>query len=309
MPLVSVLLPVYNGERYLEVAVRSILSQTFRDFEFLILNDGSTDRTASILTRLSREDARIQVFSRENRGLVISLNELLEKAEGRYCARMDADDIALPCRLDAQVTYFQNHPEVVLLGGQIELIDAATRLLGVLGQPLTHREIEGNHLCGHTSICHPAAMFDRIKALGVGGYQDAFFRAEDLDLWLRLGEIGPVANLAVTILMYRIHGKSISGSNQKKQVETVRRVCQAAWERRGLKGQYVCQSAAWREEGGWASRHRFSLKYGWMAWKHGHETSARSYAWQAILTNPFSVDSWRLYMVTQLRRGRSVGKD
>lgn len=304
MPAVSVLLPVHNGGQYIETAVRSILTQTFRDFELLILDDGSTDGTAAILARLSTADERIRVISRENRGLVASLNELLGQARGRYCARMDADDVALPRRLERQVHYLNTHPDVVLLGGQIELIDAGSRRLGVVGQPLTHEEIEDCHLRGHTSICHPAAIFDQAKVQLLGGYRSELFPAEDLDLWLRLGEVGCVANLDELVLQYRIHDQSISSLNQAKQVASWHQVAKDAWNRRGIAGDYICESTFWREEDGRHSRHRFALKYGWMAWKNGHRQVASYYGWRAIRTRPLRGDSWRLLLVSMMRRYR-----
>jgi glycosyltransferase involved in cell wall biosynthesis len=124
-PAISVLMPVYNTERYVAEAVESILAQTFRNFEFLIIDDGSTDRSLSILKRYAERDPRIYLVSRPNTGYVIALNEMLAMARGEFIARIDADDIALPERFEVQVAYLREHPEVVCLGSKVQFIDEA----------------------------------------------------------------------------------------------------------------------------------------------------------------------------------------
>lgn len=301
MPLVSVLLPVYNGETYLEAAVRSILDQTFTDYELLILNDGSTDRSGEILARLAGEDERIQVITRENRGLVASLNELLERSCGTCCARMDADDLALPDRLEQQVQYLSDHPEVVLVGGQPLLIDSSGRPLGIMHQPLSHAEIDRDHLRGCSSVSHPAVLFRKEKVLQVGGYRQESYPAEDLDLWLRLGEVGEIRNLPEVVLRYRIHEKSISGSNQTRQLDAARRACEAAWNRRGVVGQHQFEAQPWRAGDGRHSRHQFTVRYGWMAWNQGHASTARTYALRAVVQLPWKVEGWKLLYCSLFR--------
>ena len=122
-PAVTVLMSVFNGEAYLRKAIESILGQTFFDFEFLIINDGSTDDTGAILEHEAKRDARIKVFEQDNQGLVGSLNFGLSKARGRLIARIDADDIAYPQRLEKQVAYMAKHTELLALGSAITLID------------------------------------------------------------------------------------------------------------------------------------------------------------------------------------------
>src|ERR1700680_300023 len=128
-PKVSVVMSVFNGQTFLSEAIESILGQTFRDFEFLIIDDGSTDRTAEILSTIAQSDGRIQIVSRSNKGRAISLNVGINLAAGKYIGRMDADDVALPRRLEQQVTFMEQHPGVVLLGGAVELISAAGQRL------------------------------------------------------------------------------------------------------------------------------------------------------------------------------------
>ena len=122
-PLVSVLMSVYNGDRYLDEAIDSILSQTYENFEFIIINDGSTDHTKDILSSYSNQDNRIRVFHQKNHGLTFSLNRGLELSRGKYVARMDADDISSPRRLEEQINYLRANPEVGVLGTQMEIIN------------------------------------------------------------------------------------------------------------------------------------------------------------------------------------------
>ena len=136
---VSVLLPLYNGEAYIREAVESVLAQTRRDFELLILDDGSRDGSLAIVQEIARRDPRVRLISRENRGLTETLNELLAAARGEFVARMDADDVCLPDRFERQVAFLDAHPEVVCVGGDPVMIDERGRLLTALEQGPTHR--------------------------------------------------------------------------------------------------------------------------------------------------------------------------
>jgi glycosyltransferase involved in cell wall biosynthesis len=210
-PQVSVVMAVYNCERYLEEAVESILNQTFRDFEFIIINDGSTDRSSELLNCLASKDGRIRLVHQENIGLTTSLNHGLYMARGELIARMDADDIALPCRFDHQVGFLQKHQDVVLLGGEVELISEQGVELGPRGQPTDEQEIRRRLLLGDGGvITHPAIMFRRSVALKVGGYDLRFSTTQDLDLFIRLSERGKVTNLPETVLKWRQHGGSVN---------------------------------------------------------------------------------------------------
>jgi glycosyltransferase involved in cell wall biosynthesis len=145
-PQVTVVLPVYNAEAHLAAAVESVLSQTFADFEVLAINDGSTDGSGAILTRYAAANPRLRVIDQPNRGLIEVLNRGVREARGRWVARMDADDVCLPRRLERQVAHLAAHPDVALLGGWVATIDEAGRLLAdVVPFPVTHDE------CGRRS--------------------------------------------------------------------------------------------------------------------------------------------------------------
>ena len=296
MIAVSVLLPVYNGERYLREAVRSVLAQSFADFELLLLDDGSTDGSLAIAQGLAERDPRVRVVSRENRGLVATLNELLKLAQGELIARMDADDVCLPDRLQRQVAYLQAHPEVVCLGGDVELIDARGRYLTTLRMLVRDDEIQREAMQGHTTICHPCAMYRRAAIQALGGYRGAFYPTEDLDLWLRLGEQGRLANLRGPVLRYRLHDESISHNNAQMQRSAARRSCEDAWRRRGVEGGRIAAQDHWRPGADAQSQHQFMLQYGWWAFNSGQRRTSAIYGLKAIRRMPLRSAGWRLLL-------------
>jgi glycosyltransferase involved in cell wall biosynthesis len=294
-PLVSVLLCVFNAEDYLGEAIESIIQQTFIDFEFIILNDGSKDNSLKIIEEHAAKDSRIKVISRENRGIVSSRNELLIASRGHYVAVMDADDIALPNRLQLQVQYLDNHPEVLGLGGDYHVIDSKGRHLTTFSLPESNDEIQKMMLVGHTAILHPTSLFRRNAIRAIGDYDPDFELVEDLDLWLRLSEKGQIANLKKVVLKYRLHGNSISEKNGLKQRENGRRACEAAWKRRGISEKYKADSA-WRPTSAKDSRHEFMLRYGWWAWNSCQRWTAFIYGLKAIRVKPFNDLSWKLFL-------------
>ena len=155
-------MPVYNGARYVAEAIDSILAQTFSDFEFIIVDDGSTDRSLKIIRNYEKRDARIKVISRPNTGIVGALNDALAAAESEFIARMDADDVALPDRFQAQLDYVRNNPDVVALGSRVIGIDPCGCELFRSEHKLDHDAIDAELLNGvGWAIVHPAAMLRR----------------------------------------------------------------------------------------------------------------------------------------------------
>lgn len=208
-PVVTVLMSVFNGEAYLKKTIESILDQTFSDFEFLIINDGSTDDTGAILEHEAKRDTRIKVFEQDNQGLVASLNFGLRKARGQLIARIDADDIAYPLRLEKQVAYMDDHPEILVLGSAITLIDEKGRTVKEINYPTGTNKVKSAMMLG-SKLAHPAVMMRREQVIQAGAYREACRHAEDYDLWLRLLEIGKIDNLDEALLYYRQHDKKIS---------------------------------------------------------------------------------------------------
>lgn len=227
LPRVTVLMPVFNVEKHLRAAVDSVLTQTFADFEFLIVDDCSTDGTAEILD--SYDDPRIvRVRNPQNLGIVASLNLGLALSRGELIARMDGDDICLPGRLAAQVAHMDANPAVVLLGTKYVHIDDDGQFVyhGFEMPPPPEPGTPGYmrwSLLWMTSIQHPTAMIRRSALAGLQ-YDAAYFTAEDYDLWTRLSQRGKIERLQQVHLHYRVNPAGISTTRRQQQLETHYRI-------------------------------------------------------------------------------------
>ncbi|KUR76297.1 glycosyltransferase [Novosphingobium sp. FSW06-99] len=219
VPGISVAMSIYDGERFLAAAIESVLGQTFADFEFLILDDGSRDASRAIAAHYAARDHRIRLIARENRGLVASLNELLALARAPLVARMDADDVCLPDRFARQVAVLAARPEIGVLGTWTEDIDEndTPYPLDALDHPVDHAQFIAAIDAGAPLLCHPAVMFRRDLVLSVGGYHPAFRHCEDLDLWLRLASVTQIANLPERLLQYRHYSQQVSSRHATEQ--------------------------------------------------------------------------------------------
>ncbi len=217
-PLVSVVMSVYNGARFLDEAVNSIRAQTFRNWEFLIVDDGSTDASPDILARHARSDARIRILSQKNAGLIRSLNRGFAEASAAFIARMDADDVSRPYRFEMQLDFLNDNPGVALVGGAIEVIDAQGRPMNVIRLPLTPDRLRAHMLELGCGLAHPTVLFDRTVLQKTGTFRSAYRHAEDYDLWLRMLEHVQLANLDEILLSYRRHGESVSYKHATQQI-------------------------------------------------------------------------------------------
>jgi glycosyltransferase involved in cell wall biosynthesis len=294
-PMISVLLPVYNAERYVAEAVQSILDQTFDDFEFLIVDDGSTDSSRAILEEFAARDRRIRLVSRPNTGYVVALNEMLGRARGELVARMDADDAALPERFERQLAYLAEHPECLALGSRVTVIDPEGLPLAVMTDLLEHDEIERALLVGlGAAIYHPSVMFRKKPVLELGGYRKEYYLAEDLDLFLRLGERGRLANLAEPLLRYREHMSKVGRSRVEQQRAAARGAIAEAHRRRGLpppEGVLEGESRIFNPA-------EVSSTWAWWALGSGYPSTARKHAMASLTRNPFSPATWKLLLCT-----------
>ncbi len=301
LPAISVLMPVYNSQRYVARAVESILGQTFKDFELVIVDDGSTDRSLEILRTYAARDRRIRLTTRPNRGISPTRNELLRQARGALIAPMDSDDVALPCRLAREAAFLGEHPEVVCIGGSYRIIDEADRLIH-RGFPVAEHdeEIQRLMLVGHCSLHQPTVMYRHAAAQEVGGYDERMPVAEDMDLWLRLGEVGKLANLPEPVLDYRVHANSVSDRMQQAALIEIRRACERAWKRRGITG--TVEVMPWRASEHADSRHEFFVRFGWWAFNSGQRRTAGIYALRAIGALPLGAMGWRLLACAVLKR-------
>lgn len=224
-PLVSVIMPVYNGEKYLQEAIDSILNQTFGDFEFIIINDGSTDKTLEIIKSYS--DPRIRVISQENKGIIHSLNKGISESRGKYIARMDADDISLPDRFKRQSDFLEANPEIGLLGTTFAIqIDKKIKCIAaVLLQDSDLRR----QLLYKCPFGHGTVMFRKNLETGLNGlwYSPSEKHVEDYELWSRIALITKVANLPGVLYIWRDNPFGISSSKRaiqrKNTLKIVRR--------------------------------------------------------------------------------------
>ena len=234
-PPVTVLMPVYNGERYVARAVKSILDQTFRDFEFLIINDGSTDGGIDIIREFG--DPRIRVIDTENQGVAAALRLGMEMARGAYIARMDADDESLPDRLEIEKNYLDAHPEVAIVHGSVEYMDSeGSRIL--LDWNEGRSNVSTKWLLNFKNvITHSTVMLraDVLKEHGLN-YLIEMNRAEDLDLWNRVALFGDFMHLPDVLIKYRVHSENVSNSTPADlQFDAQSRVLKESFQRYGVK--------------------------------------------------------------------------
>jgi glycosyltransferase involved in cell wall biosynthesis len=210
MPLkISVVMPVYNGGGFLREAVDSVLAQTFEDFEFLIIDDGSTDDSLAVLKEFS--DSRIRILSQENRGVIESLNRGIQSATGQFIARMDADDRCELNRFALQVRYLDSHPQIALVGGSVATMDESGNPLAPrLVFPAMHEEIWAGIGRRPWVFCHPAVMYRRAAAIDVGMYRADFAHCEDTEFFARLMTRYRAANLPQLMLNYRLRRNAVS---------------------------------------------------------------------------------------------------
>ncbi|MGH7213710.1 MAG: glycosyltransferase family 2 protein [Tepidisphaeraceae bacterium] len=305
MPRVSVILPVYNGQRYLAETVESVLAQTFEDFEIVAVDDGSTDRSATILQKFAARDARVRLISRPNTGLVGALNDALAAARGEYAARLDADDVCLAQRFARQVAYLDGHPECVLIGCGVMLIDPYGVPLRKIDQPLSHAEIDRRLLQSDGwALVHPAVMMRRAMVMELGGYTPGLDGAEDLDLYLRLGEHGRLANLPEVLLHYRQHYQSMNHTVWERTRLRVLKGLEAAHTRRGLGKLDESFVRAFTP----CPHVEQSLQWGWHAFHTGHASAARRHAVHVLRHRPFSKEAW-LLMLSAVWNPRKNGAD
>ncbi|MDR0798157.1 MAG: glycosyltransferase [Dysgonamonadaceae bacterium] len=214
-PKISVLMSVYNNDRYLKEAVDSILNQTFADFELLVADDASTDTSATILAQY--DDPRIQVITNENnRGLTHNLNVLLSQSRGKYIARMDADDVALPQRFRRQYDYLEAHPETGICGGFVEAFFEGSDKKQLVRYAVDDAEIRAFAFF-QSPFCHPTVMIRKQVLTNHGLLYPPEYRAgQDYALWIELLPFTKGYNLPEALLRFRKHAASISSLNEQK---------------------------------------------------------------------------------------------
>lgn len=231
---VTVLMPVFNGERYVAAAIESVLAQTHRDFEFLILDDGSTDSTPAILAGYAARDARVRVVRHENQDQPATLNRGLALARHDWVAIMDHDDVCAPQRLERQLATLRAHPEARLIGSWAIEMNAAGEPLRTRGWgPVTVEEFRSLHAAGRrVPLVHPSVLMHRGTVLELGGYDPAFGPSADTELWTRVAQAHPIVVTPEPLLFYRIHRESMSFRRLFEQRELLRCIVQRDLARR-----------------------------------------------------------------------------
>lgn len=290
----------YNAETYLAQTVESVLAQTMRDFEFVIVDDGSTDATPAMLAAFAKRDPRVRVVTQANAGIPKAANAGLAACRGEFVARMDSDDIAKPERFAVQLPYLKDNG-LVACGTWHDLIDERGRFLKVLPTPTDDAVIQDLALKGHGSICNPTSMFVRKALADLGGYSEDLPVAEDLDCWLRLGEVGSLGNVPQSLMQYRLHAKSISEEKCQLERDCAKLACERAWARRGIEGSFEA-GHMWRPGKDKLSRHQFALEYGWWAFKSGENQTAASYGWRAVRLRPTHPGGWKLVLSAMTKK-------
>ena len=292
VPAISVVLGAYNAERYVAEAVESILSQTFGDFEFIAVDDGSTDRTLEILRHYAAKDRRLKPVHIEHAGIVAAANAALREAQAELIARFDADDVSMPQRFEKQMRYLAEHPEVVAVGSRMLLIEPYGASLGETAHRLKHEEIDAELLQGSGwSLPQPASMIRHSAIRKIGGYRDEYLWSEDLDLFLRLAEVGRLANLPDVLVKYRNHPGSTNHRRARLQDELSRKCVIETYERRGLPVPTdLGLLSALRDGQPMADRY---LDWTWAALRAKNPYAARRHALRALRLEPFSIGTWR----------------
>jgi len=207
IPKISVVMPAYNAAAHLDEAISSILGQTFQDFEFIVINDGSTDATASILKRYAEIDSRIQVHHQENQGMISALNRGCRLARGQYIARMDADDISLPQRFEKQLEYIERHPQIGMLGTWIFNVDEKGLVIDTWCPPTNSKMVKWTNFFG-VCVAHPSVLMRREVLEKLDFYRPEAVHGEDVDLWLRASSVTEFGNVPEILLKYRLWSAS-----------------------------------------------------------------------------------------------------
>jgi len=214
----SVVLPVYNAEKFVAKAVQSVLDQTYKDFELIIINDGSRDSSLEIIQ--SFKDPRIRLIDQENQGLAKTLNIGLKLAKGDYIARMDADDICLKHRFQEQITYLKKHPDIGLLGTAVEIIDENDKHLSYHAPYIGHSKLVQFMNEKGNPFKHPTVMFKKDLAVECGGFNEQIGKYfEDYFLWNLIAEKAKVENLPKVLLKYRMSSGSIMSTLKSRELD------------------------------------------------------------------------------------------
>ena len=299
-PAISVVMPVFNSEKFLEEALESVLNQTYTNFEFIIINDGSTDNSIEILNKYAKLDKRCIIYSWLNKGIVTCLNFGIQKAKAKIIARMDSDDICEKDRFQKQLNYLETHQECVAVGSRVTIIDPdGLPFTNDWFEQITHDEIDALNMTGYvgSSICHPSVMYRKQALIDIGCYRQKLIYAEDYDLFLRLAENGKLANLSDFLLRYRVHSKSIGHAKRQEQLQATYQALAQAYERRkiSIPSQLISDLKKNQKTESNSEVQMYRTR-GWVALNNKYLDTARKYAIKILLREPLSFQSWKFLL-------------
>lgn len=220
-PLVSVVMPAYNSEKYIAEAIESILNQTYKNFEFIIVNDGSTDNTLKIIKKYAKKDKRIKVINnKENLKICKSLNRGITSSKGKYIARVDSDDISLPERFEEQVDFLEKNKEAGVVGADMQIFNGLTKEnISIRKYEKTDEKLRKT-IFFYSPFAHPAVMIRKRVLEDLGQYNEEYHDCEDLELWFRIGSKYKFANINKILIKYRFHPNSIT-IKKMRRMETL----------------------------------------------------------------------------------------
>ena len=297
-PRVSVLMAVFNTATYLNEALRSVSSQSFEDFELLVIDDGSTDGSTQVLNAYAAIEPRMKLTVRANLGLIATRNELLASATGELIAWMDSDDVSMPDRLALQVQSFDDDPELTCLGSAAQCIDPEGHALNVERFPLTHLEILDAQQKGG-AMRFPSTMMRRATAVRIGHFREPFKIGEDFDFLLRLSEVGKMANLARPLYLYRQHLSSVCATLAPAWDAYRDRILELARQRRetgrddledGHKIDIAVMAAPRRQH----LASQVYVRWARFAQANGNRRLAWKYATASVIAQPTSLLAWKM---------------
>ncbi len=294
IPTVSVVMPVYNAELYIDEAIESILNQTFTEYEFIIIDDGSSDDSFSKICDWQTKDNRIKAIRQENIGRSLTRNRGIKLASSEFIAFMDADDISTPRRLELSYDYLKNNPKAAAVSGGYEYICMYGVPLFKAVIPFEHNEIELKllHDIGN-SFHQSASMVRRTVAEDVGGYNPKHRLGDDVGFFLKVARVGMLHNLDELFLYYRLHPTSIVAQADQSMIENCIDKLKTEWEARNLT--MPENFTHWLEDG-WIEKKKGDdfIRWGWNALQKGRIDIARRYAMKSLITVPLKLEVWKL---------------
>ena len=300
-PKINVIMSVYNGEKYLGEAIESILNQSFTDYEFIIVNDGSTDNSLKIIQ--SYHDKRVCLINNEtNIGLTKSLNKAIEQARGEYIARQDADDISLPNRLEEQMRYLIQYPETALLGTSIYIINEGGKVLGKKIASTNPRD----SLLKSNQFNHGSTMFKSKVVRELGGYNELLLYCQDYDLWLRMAKHHEVKNLKQVLYKLRSHNENVQFKKRDKAALyhlLAQRLARNDLEAELLKVIKDSGIESLRPHLNKDEKVILGKAVAYMHLQHDEVKLAREEYWKVLKLKPISCKNWANLILSYLGRG------